>query len=126
MTAVRRSSQPDALPPSVALAFAPLHKRALGMAVGLATGLSIFLMTAIVLLRGTEADGINLWPLASYFTRYSPTWPGALIGFAWGCVVGFVGGWFVAFCRNFVIAVSLFLIRTRSELNENRDFLDHI
>ncbi|MEO8140782.1 MAG: hypothetical protein ABI742_14095 [Gemmatimonadota bacterium] len=126
MTAVRRSSQPDALPPSVALAFAPLHKRALGMAVGLATGLSIFLMTAIVLLRGTEADGINLWPLAAYFAGYSPSWPGALIGFGWGCVVGFVGGWFVAFCRNLVIAVSLFLIRTRSELNENRDFLDHI
>lgn len=126
MTAVRRSSQPDALPPSVALAFAPLHKRALGMAVGLATGLSIFLMTAIVLLRGTEADGINLWPLAAYFAGYSPSWPGALIGFGWGCAVGFVGGWFVAFCRNLVIAMSLFLIRTRSELNENRDFLDHI
>ncbi len=126
MTAVRRSSQPESLPPSVALAFAPLHKRALGMAVGLATGLSIFLMTAIYLLRGPAAVDVNLWPLAAYFTGYSPTWPGAVIGFAWGCAVGFVGGWFVAFCRNVVIAISLFLIRTRSELNETSDFLDHI
>jgi hypothetical protein len=126
MTAPRRTSQPEALPPAVALAFAPLHKRALGTAVGLATGLTIFLMTAIFLLRGPDAEGINLWPLASYFAGYSPTWTGALIGFAWGCVVGFVGGWFVAFCRNMVIAISLFLIRTRSEMNETRDFLDHI
>jgi hypothetical protein len=126
MTAVRRNSEPETLPPALALAFAPLHKRALGMAVGLATGLSIFLMTAVFLLRGEAAADINLWPLSAYFTGYSPTWPGALIGFAWGCAVGFIGGWFVAFCRNFVIAISLFLIRTRSELSESQDFLDHI
>jgi hypothetical protein len=126
MTAVRRDSKPEVLPAAVALAFAPLHKRAFGTAVGLATGLFIFLMTAIYLLRGEERSVINLWPLEHYFAGYSPSWGGALIGFAWGSVVGFVAGWFVAFFRNFVIAVSLFWIRTRSELNETRDFLDHI
>ncbi len=125
MTAVRRESKPEVLPAAVALAFAPLHKRALGTAVGLATGLFIFLMTAVYLLRGAGAE-VNLWPLEHYFAGYSPTWGGALIGFAWGSVVGFVAGWFVAFSRNFVIAVSLFWIRARSELNETRDFLDHI
>ena len=35
--------------------------------------------------------------------------------------------WFARFVPALlVLAVSLFLIRTRSELNEDRDFLDHI
>jgi hypothetical protein len=40
--------------------------------------------------------------------------------------VGFVAGWFFAFCRNLVLAFSVFLIRARAELNQTRDFLDHI
>jgi hypothetical protein len=40
--------------------------------------------------------------------------------------VGFTGGWFVAFCRNLAIAISVFVTRTRAELAETREFLDHI
>jgi hypothetical protein len=40
--------------------------------------------------------------------------------------VGFVAGWFTAFCRNLAVAISIFAIRTRVELSETRDFLDHI
>lgn len=115
----------DALPPSVALAFAPLHKRAFGMAIGTACGLTIFLFTAVYLLREPE-HGVGLALLSQYFKGYSVSWPGALVGFFWGFVVGFVGGWFVAFCRNLVIAASIFIIRARSELSQTRDFLDHI
>ena len=49
-----------------------------------------------------------------------------LIGLLWGFATGFVMGWFVAFCRNLVVAASIFWIRTRAELSANRDFLDHI
>ncbi len=119
-----RSSH-ESLPAPLALAFAPLHKRALGMATGLGCGLLLFLVTAVTLLRegGTE---VNLWLLGNYFAGYAQTWPGAFIGFAWGMGVGFVAGWFIAFCRNFMIAVSLFWIRARSDLTETQDFLDHI
>jgi hypothetical protein len=115
----------SSLPAPLALAFAPLHKRALGLATGLALGLFLFLATAISLLRegGQEA---NLWLLGQYLTGYTQTWPGAVIGFAWGMGVGFVAGWFIAFCRNFVIAASLFWIRARNEIDQTRDFLDHI
>ncbi|MGE0355008.1 MAG: hypothetical protein AB7Q69_17485, partial [Gemmatimonadales bacterium] len=63
---------------------------------------------------------------SQYFRGYSVSWPGAFIGLGWGFLVGFVGGWFVAFCRNLVIAASVFWIRARSELAQTRDFLDHI
>lgn len=113
------------LPEPLALAFAPLDKRALGVATGLATGLFLFLTTAITLVReGGEA--VNLWLLGQYLAGYTQTWRGAFIGLGWGLVVGFVAGWFIAFCRNFVIAASLFWIRARSELDQTQDFLDHI
>ena len=56
---------------------------------------------------------------------YLGTWFGFCL-LAWGFVVGFVAGWFSAFTRNFVIAASLWLSRTRNELEASRDFLDHI
>ena len=125
MTATVQSDPDDVLPPAIALAFAPLHKRAFGIAIGLALGITLFLVTAIFLLRDPE-HGIGLALLAQYFKGYSVSWGGAFVGFFWGFVVGYVGGWFLAFCRNLVIAASIFVIRAKSELNQTSDFLDHI
>jgi hypothetical protein len=116
----------EPLPPDLQLAFLPLHKRAMGMALGLGAGLVCFGVTAVPLLRGTPPDQLNLYLLAQYFYGYTFTWPGAFVALAWGFVVGFTAGWFTAFCRNLVIAVSLWLSRTRAELAASRDFLDHI
>lgn len=118
----------EELPEKLVLAFAPLHKRALGMAFGLAAGLLVFGATVVYLLRdpGASVGEFSLWLLANYFYGYTVSWTGALVGFAWAFVAGFVFGWFLAFVRNLVIAVSIFLIRARAELRETRDFLDHI
>ena len=125
MSSVARQQPKDALPPALALAFAPLHKRAFGMAIGTAFGLSIALATVMFILR-TPPGGPGLGLLVNYFKWYSVSWPGVLVGFFWGFVVGCVAGWFVAFCRNLVIAISIFVIRTKSQLQAQRDFLDHI
>ena len=109
----------------LALAFAPLHKQALGIAVGLAAGLVMAAVTIIVRVRGAATE-INLNLLAAYFYGYSVSWRGVLVGFGWAFLMGFTIGWFVAFCRNLVLAISLFLVRTRAELVQTRDFLDHI
>lgn len=106
------------------LAFQPLHKRAFGIAVGLAAGIAVAAATVVVLLRGDES--INLRLLDAYFTGYTVTWPGVLVGFGWAFVVGFTAGWFVAFCRNLALAVSAFVLRAKAELFQTRDFLDHI
>ena len=119
------NTPPSALPRSLELAFEPLHKRAFGMAIGVSAGLSAFLATAVVLVRKPE-ESPNLLLLAEYFYGYTVTWRGAFIALAWGFVAGFAAGWFVAFSRNFVIAASLWLGRSRSELDATRDFLDHI
>jgi len=115
----------DVIPPELALAFAPLHKRAFGTAIGVAGGIGFFLLTAIELIR-RPAAGVPLGLLGEYFYGYTVSWTGAFVGLFWGLAVGFVAGWFVAFCRNVALAVSVFISRTRGELEATRDFLDHI
>jgi len=115
----------EVLPGELALAFGPLHKRALGVAVGAACGAIVFLLTVFhVLVRPDPALQLGL--LREYFTGYSVSWGGAFVGGLWAFAVGFVVGWFTAFTRNFVIATSIFITRTRQELAATRDFLDHI
>lgn len=119
------AGDPDSTATALRLAFAPLHKRAFGIAVGAACGLFIFAFTAFHVVFEPEG-GLRLALLRAYFYGYEVSWKGALIGGAWGFGVGFVMGWFIAFCRNLVIAVSVFLTRTRAELEQTREFLDHI
>jgi hypothetical protein len=114
------------VPPKLLLAFAPLHKRALGLALGTACALIMFAVTAVNLLFVRPRDALNLYLLGQYFYGYTVSWRGAFIGAWWGFFTGFVAGWFLAFGRNFALALSLFITRTRAELRETRDFLDHI
>jgi hypothetical protein len=106
------------------LAFAPLHKRAMGTAVGIAAALGVFLATVIPLIRGQQHIPLDL--LAAYFRGYTESWGGAVIGAAWAGFVGFVLGWFLAFSSNFLLAVRLLTLRARAEYAQTRDFLDHM
>lgn len=116
-----RGDMPDALQ----RAFAPLHKMALGLAVGLTAGLAVFVLTAFhVIAAPPVAPNIGL--LSQYFYGYSVSWQGAFIGFWWALVSGFAAAWFLAFLRNVALAIWVFAIKTRVELNETSDFLDHI
>ena len=114
-----------ALEREVRLAFAPVDKLAFGIAIGTVAGLLLFVVTAVRLLL-LPKDPTELALLAQFFTGYRESWPGAFIGLAWGFVVGFVGGWFMAFSRNFLLAVWLLVVRVRSDLATSRDVLDHI
>ena len=106
-------------------AFAPLHKRAFGVATGVAGALFMVLLTvAGMFLPGARDFPLDL--LRQYFAGYSVSWVGALVGGLWGFAVASVAGWFAAFCRNLALAISAFVIRTRAELDSTREFLDHI
>jgi hypothetical protein len=105
------------------MAIAPVHKAALGIATGLVAGLLVAAATAfIVIVQPQPQPRLDL--LANYFYGYTVSWAGAIVGFLWAFGVGFVGGWFVGFVRNFVTAVWVFFVRTRAQFSRN--FLDHI
>jgi hypothetical protein len=113
----------DVIPDSAALLFAPLDKRAFGTAIGVAFGLVIAAVTIATLL---SPQPIHLGLLSHYFAGFTVSWAGVIVGALWGFCVGFVAGWLMAFTRNLSLAVSLFLLRSKAELNETSDFLDHI
>jgi hypothetical protein len=118
-------AQPQSLERVLELAFAPLHKRAFGVAVGTATALCLFVLTAFHITVQPE-EALNVGLLGQYFYGYTVTWSGAVVGALWGFFTGYVAGWFIAFCRNVVLGIMLFIGRTRTELEATRDFLDHI
>jgi hypothetical protein len=122
-TTENHAGQED-LPADLVLAFRPLHKRAFGLAVGVTLGGCVFLVTVYALLVPGNPGLLEL--LANFFPGYSVSWQGAFIGFLWATFAFFVAGWFAAFCRNFFIAASIWLARTRAELQGAHDFLDHI
>jgi hypothetical protein len=118
-------AEESALEQELSLAFAPLHKRCLGVAVGVAMAALVVVATLVHLARSPSEE----YPLAllrQYFWGYSVSLPGALAGAFWGFWLGFVLGWFFAFCRNIVLAVTVFFVRARAELAQTRGFLDHI
>lgn len=122
-------SHPDKteeFPQPLLLAFAPIHKSALGVACGLVCGLLLFLAVAILLLKGGAVVGPNLSLLSHYFPGFSVDWLGSVVAFLWASAVGFVLGWVVAFLRNMFLAMYIFLIKTRAEIAQYGDFLDHI
>ena len=115
----------DPIERTLRLAFAPYHKRALGVAAGLVAGLTVFMVTVFhVVAQPPGAPNIEL--LGQYFYGYDVTWRGAVVGAWWSFVAAFVAAWFVAFVHNFVMATWLFLLRTKADLSRTTDFLDHI
>lgn len=116
---------PESLDVVLQRAFAPMHKRAFGTSVGLTAALAVFAVTAFHVVA-TPPRGLPIELLAQYFYGYTVSWTGAFIGAWWAFVVGFVGGWFAAFLRNFATAVWLMGVRIKANLEATRDFLDHI
>ncbi|MCJ7553048.1 MAG: hypothetical protein MUO34_04115 [Ignavibacteriaceae bacterium] len=75
-----------------------LRKRAFGLAIGITCGLTILLATWWLLLYGSP--GAVMSKLSSFFIGYSYSWGGAIIGFLWAFVFGFIAGVIVAWFYN--------------------------
>ena len=110
---------------SLVLAFAPLHRAALGIACGVVLGALLFVATLGLLMRGGYPEP-NLNLLAQFLWGYSISWRGLFIGLLWGFGVGFGLGWVFALVRNAVSWIWLTVIRSRAEMEHYADFLDHL
>jgi hypothetical protein len=77
--------------PSLAMeqAVLRLNAKAWGIAFGLLGGLSLFLATLILVLKGGENVGQHLSLLAIFFPGYRVTMGGAFVGFVYGFVLGY-------------------------------------
>ena len=105
-------------------AFARLDRTALGFAVGTLCGLSVFLATIFLVLKGGEIVGPNLALLGQFFYGYTVTLPGAFIGLVYGFVTGFALGWFIALLRNTLVIAYLVALKTKANLTSSLDSID--
>jgi protoporphyrinogen oxidase len=111
---------------TLAQVFAKLDPTAFGVSVGLAAGLTIFLATIILLVKGGEVIGTNMGLLSNFFPGYDVTALGSLLGLLYGSVTGFVVGWSVAFLRNTTMFLHLAFIQRRAELSTLGNVFDFI
>lgn len=116
---------PPELEAQIVRAFAPLDKRALGIAFGVAAALLVATVTMLSLF----ADPGQRFPLAllgQFFFGYTVSWTGVLLGALWAFATGFVWGWFLAFARNLMLSLWLLTVRVRADMVSSRDVLDHL
>jgi hypothetical protein len=111
-------------PDPLLLGFAPLHRSAMGVALGVVLGAFIFLLTLLVVHRGLSI--VHLGLVGQFFSGYTVTPTGAFVGLLWGFGVGFVLGWAFAWLRNLCIRIYLRAMRSQAEIEQTSDFLDHL
>jgi hypothetical protein len=111
--------------PPLLRAFAPLHKTALGVACGVALGCLVSGITLVSVLQGRYPSP-NLGLMGQFFWGYSISWIGVFVGLLWGFGLGFLLGWGFALTRNVVVWIWLTVIRSRAEMEQYSDFLDHL
>ncbi len=105
-------------------AFAKLDPVALGLAVGIVAGFSLFVATLTLLLKGGAVVGPTLALLNNILLGFSVTWFGALIGMVEVCVGGFVIGYSFAALRNLGIDAYAWLLQRRVMAESQRNLLD--
>jgi hypothetical protein len=105
--------------------FLKLDRIALGVSLGMTTGVLLCLLTIILVLKGGDAVGRNLGLLRQFFPAYSVTLPGSILGLFYGFVGGFAAGWGFAFVRNSVMFLYTAAIYRRSELYLLRKLFDY-
>jgi hypothetical protein len=75
-----------------------MSKRALGVALGLVWGLSVLLGTWWLVI--IESAGDTVGKLHKFYLGYSVSWGGAIVGFVWGVIDGFIVGFLIAWIYN--------------------------
>lgn len=73
-----------------------------GAVAGIMAGLAVFIATNWLILKGGKVVGPHLALLGQFFIGYRVTFVGSLIGFAYACACGFLGGYSIARIYNWI------------------------
>jgi hypothetical protein len=109
---------------AIAHAFMKVDSGALGMALGTATGLALFITTLLVYFAGWPEVVGKLFLLGQYLPGYGVTIPGSIFGLVFGFLIGFLVGWWVAFMRNAMVLLYLRITYRRAQVQMMRKLLD--
>ena len=82
-----------------------LNAKALGLVLGLMSGLILFIATNWLVIKGGHRVGPHLQLLSQYFIGYRVSFLGSLIGFAYGFAVGTLSGALIGWIYNKIVAL---------------------
>ena len=108
----------------IEIAFAKMDPLALGIAVGVVSGLGIFLASAVLLLKSGPVVGPMLSLLGNYFIGFEVTWAGAFLGLIEAGLVGGAVGATAAGLWNWGFKAYAKIVRWREERDDRRHLLD--
>jgi hypothetical protein len=106
-------------------AFNRMDKLGFAMAIGIVSGLSIFLVTLFLVIKGGGAVDSNLQLLGEYFIGYTISLKGAFIGMGYSFFWGFSFGWTFAYLRNLFLALFIYFTKRKVEMLTFKDFVDN-
>jgi hypothetical protein len=115
----------EAVKDALAKAFPKLDRFAFGVSIGALAGVSLFLATMILVLKGGPVVGPNLQLIHNYFPGYTVTLWGSLLGLGYGFFTGFAAGWVFAFLRNATVFFYMAFMRRRAERQVLRQLLEY-
>jgi hypothetical protein len=96
----------------------------MGVAWGVVCGGLLALATLVLVLRGP--DQLNLDLLNQFLWGYRVSVGGIFIGLIWGAGVGFALGYGFALAHNTAVWIWLTVVRSKAEMEQYSDFLDHL
>ena len=97
---------------------------AMGVALAVVCGGLLALATLVLVVRGPEELNLNL--LNQFLWGYRVSVGGIFIGLVWGAGVGFALGYGFALARNTMVWIWLTVVRSKAEMEQYSDFLDHL
>ncbi len=114
----------EVLEGALAQAFAKLDRVALGLSLGTAAVLLLFLATLTLVLKDGDIVGPNLQLLSQYFPGYRVSMIGSVLSLVYGFASGFIGGWGFAFLRNASLFLYLAAINRGAERRTLQNLFD--
>jgi len=103
-----------------------LDPLSLGTAIGIVSGIGLFLATAILLLKGGEVIGPTLSLLGNYLFGFKVGWKGAFLGMFEAGVMGFILGNLTASLRNLGMSAYIALVHRRAEIKARCKLLEKV
>ena len=82
---------------------ARIQARIMAFVMAVICGLSIFIATAWLLIKGGENVGQHLQLLGQYLPGYKVTWIGSFVGMFYGTIIGGIAGWLIGFIYNRIV-----------------------
>lgn len=76
-----------------------------GLALGILSGLTLFIATLWLVIKGGPHVGQHLKLLNQFFIGYTVTYAGSLVGLFYGFATGFIAGWVIAWIYNRIITL---------------------